>query len=54
MSRWLILSLGLGLVGLGAWALLTTPVPSAENIDDASRDQLERVLREAEGREGTR
>jgi len=38
---------GLAALAVGAWALLTTPGPGRDEIDPASRAELERVLREA-------
>ncbi len=54
MRRWLVFSLGLALAGVGLWALLTTSLPPEEEIGDASRAALERVLRDAPGEDPTR
>jgi len=42
-----LVALGLVALAVGAWALLTTPGPGHDEIDPASRAELERVLREA-------
>ena len=47
MTRWLAILLGLGAIALAVWAL-RRPDPPLDDIDAASRAQLEKVLREAE------
>ncbi len=52
MTRWLAILLGLGAIGLAIWALaLRRSDPPLDDIDAASRAQLEKVLREAEPKE---
>lgn len=57
MKRWLALVLGIAIASLALY-LLVAPgdpaPPDVEEIDEASRDALERVLREAEESEPTR
>ena len=63
MKRWLVLALGLGIAAVAGWAVLTgvdagggasvsPPKPPVEGahseIDQASRDQLRSILREAD------
>lgn len=53
MKRWLALLLGFGAAGLAVWALTSRrPAPPLDDIDAASRAQLEQVLREAEAEKG--
>jgi hypothetical protein len=59
LKRWLTVVVGVGVAAAAFYALLATPpsprsgsgpsAPAREDIDDASRDRLERVLREAAG-----
>ncbi len=62
--RWLTLVVGVGIAAAAFYALLATPpsprtasappaasAPAHEEIDDASRARLERVLRDVEERE---
>lgn len=59
MSRWLVLSLGMGIALAALYVLLTGPVPGArratspqksprEEIDDRSRADLRDALRDAD------
>jgi hypothetical protein len=49
VTRWLAILLGLGAAALAVWALaLRRPDPPMDDIDAASRVQLEKVLRDAE------
>ena len=49
MTRWLAILLGLGATALAIWALASRrPAPPLDDIDAASRAQLEQVLRDAE------
>ena len=55
MTRWLALLLGIGAAGLAIWALAgRRPAPPLDDIDAASRAQLEQVLRQAEAEKGAR
>jgi hypothetical protein len=54
VKRWLILTLGVGFAAAAVYALATLPSNSSDKtehdeIDDASRARLQRVLEEAEG-----
>jgi hypothetical protein len=53
LRRWLLIGLGLamGLAALYAVATSRPPVGQHDEIDDASRQRLERVLRESAGQE---
>ncbi|MEE9609228.1 MAG: hypothetical protein V3U03_15920 [Myxococcota bacterium] len=56
MTRWLLVALGLGIAGAALYALVEGgrgPRPLDE-IDDASRARLDRVLRDAEQQERQR
>lgn len=57
MKRWLALAVGIAIASLALY-LLVAPgdpaPPDVEEIDEASRAALERVLREAEESEPTR
>lgn len=46
MTRWLILTLALGCLALGAWALFTTRGDAGPEIDAESRAALEQVLQD--------
>jgi hypothetical protein len=49
VTRWLALSLGFGAAALAIWALASRrPAPPLDDIDAASRAQLEQVLRQAD------
>ena len=49
MTRWLAILLGLGAAALAIWALtVRRAAPPMDDIDAASRRQLEKVLRDAE------
>jgi hypothetical protein len=53
VTRWLALLLGLGAAALALWALAgRRPAPPLDEIDAASRAQLEQVLRDAEAQAG--
>ena len=53
MTRWLALLLGLGASALAIWALASRrPAPPLDDIDAASRAQLEQVLRQDEAEKG--
>ena len=52
MTRWLAILLGLGAIALAVWALAPRRSdPPLDDIDAASRAQLEKVLRDAERKE---
>ena len=55
MTRWLALLLGFGAAALAIWALATRrpAPPPLDDIDAASRAQLEQVLRQAEAEKGS-
>jgi len=54
VTRWLALLLGLGAAALAIWSLAwRRPAPPLDDIDAASRAQLEQVLREAEAEKGS-
>ncbi|UCE86802.1 MAG: hypothetical protein JSU66_03445 [Deltaproteobacteria bacterium] len=48
MPRWLLFTIGLGIAVAGLYAILLEwpGGPPLDRIDDESRDQLERVLRQ--------
>jgi hypothetical protein len=49
VTRWLALSLGLMAAALAIWALASRrPARPLDDIDDASRARLEKVLRDAD------
>jgi hypothetical protein len=53
VTRWLAILLGLGAAALALWALsVRRSAPPMDDIDAASRRQLEQVLREAEPEPG--
>ena len=53
MTRWLALLLGFGATALALWALASRrPAHPLDDIDAASRAQLEQVLRQAEAEKG--
>jgi hypothetical protein len=54
VTRWLALLLGLGAAALAIWALASRRAgpPPLDDIDAASRAQLEQVLRQAEAEKG--
>ena len=53
MTRWLAILLGLGAAALAIWALtVRRTAPPMDDIDAASRQQLEKVLRDAEPESG--
>jgi hypothetical protein len=53
VTRWLAILLGLGAAALAIWALaVRRGAPPMDDIDAASRQQLEKVLREAEPEPG--
>jgi hypothetical protein len=53
VTRWLALLLGLGAAALAIWSLaVRRPAPPLDDIDAASRAQLEQVLRQAEVEKG--
>jgi len=54
VTRWLALLLGFGATALAIWALVSRrPAPPLDDIDAASRAQLEQVLRQAEAENGS-
>ena len=55
MQRWIALIVGLGIAAAAVWLLLTGrgEKPMGE-IDDASRERLERVLEESESPTGSK
>jgi hypothetical protein len=53
VKRWLAILLGLGASALAIWALASRRSdPPLDDIDAASRVQLEKVLRDAEPKQG--
>jgi hypothetical protein len=53
VTRWLAILLGLGAAALAIWALtVRRTAPPMDDIDAASRQQLEKVLRDAEPEPG--
>jgi hypothetical protein len=53
VTRWLALLLGFGAAALAIWALASRrSAPPMDDIDAASRAQLEQVLRQAEAEKG--
>ncbi len=48
MKRGLAVALALGIAGLAAWLWLRPESPSHGEIDEASREALREVLRDAE------
>jgi hypothetical protein len=54
VTRWLALLLGFGIAAVAIWSLTSRrPAPPLDDIDAASRAQLEQVLRQAEAEKGT-
>ncbi len=54
MKRWLVFALGLAIVGAALYGLAVRRAdapPALDEIDPASRERLERLLREAEREE---
>jgi hypothetical protein len=56
VTRWLAILLGLGAAALAIWALASRHAgpPPLDDIDAASRAQLDRVLRQADSEKGAR
>ena len=53
MTRWLALLVGLAAAALAIWELAARrAAPPLDDIDAASRNQLEQVLREADAEKG--